>query len=553
MKEARIHDSVSVDVLVLGAGIAGSRAALAACEQGASVAMVYKARGASPYAIAANVPLGHEDPRDSPERYVVDMLEGGYQINNIDMVTILANKATKAFESMQQFGVPFASKNGMFRQRHLSGNKYPRSVFVPEGTGKEVLAALDRSELMRRIKRYGAHEVIKIITYENKAVGALITKAHSDRITAVFAKATVVAMGGIGRLYADTTYPADVYGDGLAIALDAGALLCDMEFVQFEPVVTYWPEAAKGMEMPTAMLGDGAYLINNKNERFMFRYNPKLGELGIEKAKMALCIAREVAEGRGFEGGTVKFDTTVMDKAKLETYVHHCKRLRRAGIEPAEQAPLVRPAAHSIMGGIKVDGKGQTNVEGLFACGESAAGVHGASRIAGNGAGEALTMGWVTGIAAAEYAGLTTQQEKTPAKISGMNLWKMELYEEQDNIREEALELLNQVGIVLGQNCGLFRNSTQLNYGIAELGKLGKQAQNLRPSTISSAVLTRRVNHAIRLGKIIVQAALMRTESRGAHQRTDYPEQNDNDWLCNVIWSLCSDGSVTPEIFRIGR
>src|SRR5699024_9985589 len=275
------------------------------------------------------------------------------------------------------------------------------------------------------------------------------------------------ALGGVGRLYGDTTYPADIHGDSFRLALEAGAQLVDMEFMQFEPVVTYCPAGARGMEMPTAMLGDGAHLLNRHGERFMFRYNPDHGEKNIEKASMALCIAEEVAAGRGLEGGTVRFDTTVLAPEVLESYVQHCKRLRHAGLDPAKIGPLVRPAAHSIMGGIRVDATGFTHVSGLYACGEAAGGFHGASRIAGNGAGEAMAMGWVVGRHAAQNA----------LKQNQARAWRIDEARQRASVQlqptsstrlvaHEAATITQSIRHIMDQYAGLFRDQEGLDRGL---------------------------------------------------------------------------------------
>ncbi len=287
------------DVLVLGGGIAGHRAAVAARQQGMRVSQAYLANGASPYIVGCNAPFGHVDPRDGPEVYYEDMVRGGYGLNDRRLARALATQATTAIDELRAIGVPFAAQNGRLLQRHLSGNTYPRSVYVPEGTGRAILDHLGRQCHDLGVEKLSGWKTVSLLRDGEEVVGALLAQPRDSRFLAVRARAVVLALGGIGRIYEDSTYPADVASDAYALAFDAGARLIDMEFVQFEPVVTVWPEACRGMEMPTAMMGDGATLLNAAGERFMFRHNPEHGEKRIEKAKLSLIIQHEIDEGQG--------------------------------------------------------------------------------------------------------------------------------------------------------------------------------------------------------------------------------------------------------------
>ena len=392
---------VETDVLVLGGGLAGHRAAIAAREAGAAVDLVYLGSGASPGVICFNVPLGVEDARDSEAAYAEDMLRGGYQLNDRALVEVLAAGTKAALVELEKIGVEFARREGRHAQRHLAGSRYPRSVYSPEGLGPSGLRRMDARCRELGVRVHQGWKVIALLRDEDGVAGALAVRRRSGDLLSVHARAVVLAMGGIGRLYEDSTYPVDVGADAYALAFDAGARLVDMEFVQFEPTVTVWPDGCRGMEMPTAMLGDGAHLKNAGGERFMFRYNADHGEKRIEKARMSLCIQREIDEGRGLPDRTVLFDTTVVPPDRLESYASHCKRLRNAGLEPTREGPHVRPAAHSHMGGVWIDRDGWSGIPGLWAGGEAAGGVHGASRLAGNSGSDILVFGARAGRGAA--------------------------------------------------------------------------------------------------------------------------------------------------------
>lgn len=534
--------SVDADVLVLGGGLAGHRAAAAARASGASVALAYHARGASPNIIGFNVPLGDADPRDSADAYYEDMVRGGYALNERRLVRALADAAKTAFAELDAIGVPFARNGDQFAQRHLAGNTYARSVYHPNGIGRLALERLVDYCSEIGVDAYSGWRAIALLRDGADVVGALLVKRNTQELLAIHAGATVLATGGIGAIYADSTYPADVAADSYAFAFDAGATLIDMEFVQFEPTVVVRPEGCRGMEMPTAMFGDGARLLNADGERFMFRYNPDHGEMQIEKARMSLCIQREIDAGRGLVDRSVLFDTTGIAPERLESYVSHCKRLRAAGLDPATSAPHVRPAAHSHMGGALIDARTFTGVPGLFAAGEAAGGVHGASRIAGNGASDVIVFGGIAGRAAAEQR----------VDIAGRQ-WQ--------RIHEQALEALNRaqgrsgalrpekikgaVGEILLEAAGLYRSEASLAQGAARLAELQQRIdQDMTVDGPGEAVRALQAANMVLVARMIVAAARERRESRGAHQRTDFAACDDANWLHHTGVSRDASGAI---------
>jgi succinate dehydrogenase/fumarate reductase flavoprotein subunit len=491
------------DVLVLGGGFAGHRAAIAARQAGADVVLASIAKGASSYVLGCNAPLGHEDPLDSQDRYIEDMISGGYGLNDRRLVQVLAENAAQGILELAKAGVPFARSGERFRQRHLSGNSHPRSVYVEAGTGRAILAA---SQAMARDLGVYSHtglRVIALLQDGGEVCGAILTGREGQ--VAIHARAVVLATGGVGRLYGDTTYPADVGADSFSLALEAGATLIDMEFIQFEPTIVLHPKGCKGMEMPTAMLGDGAHILNADGERFMFRHNPDHGEKWIEKARLSLCIQEEIDAGRGVEGGTVHFDTTALTHDVLEGYVTHCARLRKAGLDPRYEMPRVRPAAHSIMGGIAIDETGWTGVPGLYAAGEATGGVHGASRIAGNGGTDALVFGAVAGRNAARGLLSATPRDR----------WSVEQTASQPNIGFDTALVEKRIRNLMDDAGGLYRTEPALKSALDALA-------DLEPTGL------------MRTAECILHSALIRIESRGAHQRRDYPERDDSNWLHHV-------------------
>ncbi|PZQ78335.1 MAG: L-aspartate oxidase [Variovorax paradoxus] len=534
-------ETVSTDVLVLGGGLSGYRAAVAAREKGAQVTMAFRAHGASPYVIGFNAPIAAEDPRDSPEVFVDDMVRGGYGINDRRLVRILAQQSVDAFRELAAIGVPFAMRDGKPAQRHLSGNSYARSVYIPEGTGGALLQALKARARELEVQILSPYKVVELLRDGEEVVGALLWRPHSESLLLVQARATILATGGIGRLYEGSTYPADVAADALGIALEVGARLVDMEFVQFEPVVTVWPEACRGMEMPTAMLGDGAQLRNAQGERFMLRVNPPLGERGIEKAKMALHIQREIDEGRALPEGGVIFDTTLLAPHALESYVSHCSRLRKAGVDPARQPPIVAPAAHSIMGGIAIDEHGATGVPGLFAGGESAGGVHGASRVAGNGCADTLVFGALAGRSAADsLLPVRTRQGSPQARALGSLGAACRGASGAQAAKQEIADIV--------ANCaGIWRSEAPLRAGGDALAALAGQLALATGGDLADVIALKEARRMAAVAQTIIRGALTRTESRGAHQRTDHPERDDARWMCHVSFRQDAAGAIVAE------
>ncbi|WP_454727507.1 MULTISPECIES: FAD-binding protein [Cupriavidus] len=555
---------VPADVLVLGGGLSAYRAAIAAKQRDARlrVVMAYRAHGASPHIIGFNAPIGAATPAapaDSSALYYEDTLRGGRGLNQAPLAWHLAGHAAAAFAELAALGVPFARQaaDGPFAQRHLSGNRCARSVFVPGGTGRAALRALIRHARAIGVEAIAGHHVVDLLRDGDRVAGALLWQPHSDRLVACGARAVVIALGGIGRLYEDSTYPADVNADAYGLALDAGAALMDMEFVQFEPVVTVWPAACRGMEMPTAMLGDGARLLNARGERFLAGDGHPHGERGMEKADMAMRIQREIDAGRGWPEGGVRFDTTTVPRDKLEGYVSHCARLRRAGVDPARTAPLVAPAAHSMMGGIAIDARGWTGVRGLYAGGESAGGVHGASRLAGNGCTDTLVFGALAGASAAEDAAALPPWQAAAVTgaalrcLSDAGLGRPGTADAEAETNAATSAARQAIRRTLSRAAGIWRTESDLAAGrerVAALrGQLGAGG-GASPRALLARIAARRMADA---AGAVLTAALMRRESRGAHQRTDFPARDDARWHGNIHLRRQDGGAIAAEFIPL--
>lgn len=540
---------LETDVLVLGGGLAAHRAAVAAREAGAEVAMLYAGSGASPHVICFNVPLD-VDAGDAPEVYVDDMVRGGAGLNDRPLVEALAADTPVALAELEAIGVELARRDGRYALRHLAGSTYPRSVYCAAGLGPTALGRLKARAQALGVQVATGWNVIALLRDGDAVAGALAVRRRTGELLAVRAGAVVLAMGGLGRLYEDSTYPADVASDGYALAHDAGAVLVDMEFVQFEPTIVVHPARCRGMEMPTAMLGDGAHLKNAAGERFMFRTNPEHGEKRIEKARMALAIQREIDEGRGLPDGTVLFDTTVVPRDLLEGYVSHVKRLRQAGLEPTLEAPRVRPAAHSHMGGVRIDDQGWSGVPGLWAAGEAAGGVHGASRLAGNSGSDILVFGARAGRAAAAAArSQHGGSGRRPAEAASLASAAAEpLRAALGRTGRPPDDVKKDVRQVLGRAAPLYRDHAGLAKGLEELDQLALEVDaGLGARDVDEAVSCLEARNMVLVARMVVSAALARTESRGAHQRRDYPDRDDSTWLRHLAVVRTPAGDMRIE------
>ncbi|MBV6306123.1 FAD-binding protein [Candidimonas humi] len=543
-RTARKRRAVEVrtsDVLVLGCGAAGYQAATTAARSGAKVDIVGWARGASPFILGFNASLPQGTPGDSIEQFYRDTFEGGYKLGEPDMIRALAEHAAVAFEELQRLGVPFEIRDNGPALRHLSGSRYPRSVYVAKGTGNAVLRVITGEAKALGVGEYLGLKVLALLVLDGRVWGALAADSHTGKLTAFLAANTVLAMGGIGGIYRDSTYPADVDGSSYTLALDAGAVLRDMEFVQFEPTVVATPPGVRGMEMPTAMIGDGALLKNSQGERFMCRYHPDGCEKQIEKARMALFIQKEIDEGRGTSAGAVYFDATALRPEVLNDYVSHRRRLLKAGIDPQVQPVEVHPAAHSLMGGVRIDAQCHSDVPGLLVCGEAAGGLHGASRIAGNGAADAITFGRMAGISACtgDMQLSATQRARIEELAHG-------LAEGTDGANENgaaAQRYADKVAEIMSTDFGIRRTGASMQEGGDRLESLYEEICSRWTGSLFDPLARARSVTLVALA--VARSAIARRESRGAHFRIDYPERDELHWTCSNFVRLADGGRLT--------
>lgn len=528
----------STDVLILGGGLAGFRAAVAARKAGATVTIAHFAKGASPYILGCDAALAHQDPRDAPQHYFDDVVRGGYGLNDRRLVDQLSKRAADGVRELSAIGVPFHMTGENFTQRQLAGNWYPRSVFHPEGLGILAMQRLAAYAKEIGITQISGVRATSLLEQDGEVCGALLYEPRKQQLLAVGAKSVVIALGGIGQVYADSTYPVDVTGVGYGLAYDAGATLIDMEFVQFEPLVAVSPKSIHGLELPTSFLVEGGRLLNSSGERFMFKHNPEHGEGRVEKARLSLCIQDEIDAGRDVRGGIV-YDLRHVPEATLTSYARHYRQLINAGVDPAKDEILVRPAAHSQMGGVQIDQDTWSGVPGLFVAGETAGGLHGASRIAGNGSSDALVFGALAGEAAARVKGASRD-------------WAPLVRTVEDRLRAPEAggggtpidELKKELRATMSARAGIRRTGAELAHGIEEVAALSRRLEkDAQARTLVDSIAVSEVRHMITTGFAILSSAEHRTESRGAHQRRDFPA-TDEAWLTHIAARRGRDGQL---------
>ena len=400
---------ISTDVLVIGSGIAGLRAAIEAKLRGVDVLLVTKTRLFSSASTMAeggiNAALCNVDRDDSWEKHFEDTVRGGAFLNDQDLVEVLVKEVIDRVYELEEWGAVFSRlDNGLIAQRAFGKQSRRRTCYASDRTGHEIVTTLLEVALDLGIEMLEYHYASKILVSSDRVAGAIIWNVRGWEPIVVRAKAIVLATGGASQIYEVTTTTAEATGDGMVLALDAGAVLKDMEMVQFHPTGLAWPEAARGQLVTEAVRAEGGILLNALGERFMSRYAPDEMELA-GRDVVARAIWREVAEGRGTEHGGVYLDITHIPCERVRERLESTYRfLLQLGVDICRDRIEVTPTAHYFMGGVRIDVNASTDVKGLYAAGEVASGVHGANRLGGNSLADALVFGRRAGASAASYA-----------------------------------------------------------------------------------------------------------------------------------------------------
>ncbi|MFZ0736509.1 MAG: FAD-binding protein [Candidatus Acidiferrales bacterium] len=524
------------DVLIIGAGGAGLRAAIEALAQGARVGVVCKSLLGKAHTVMAEggiaAAMSNVDKADDWRTHFRDTMRGGKLLNNWRMAQLHAQESPDRVRELEQWGALFdRTESGEIMQRAFGGHTFKRLCHVGDRTGLEMIRTLQDRGVHQGIDVYMECTVTRLLKDGDRVAGAFAYWREQGRFVVFKANSIVIATGGIGKAWKITSNSWEYTGDGMALAYEAGAELMDMEFVQFHPTGMVWPPGVQGILVTEAVRGEGGTLRNKNGERFMERYDPKKMDLSTRDV-VARAIYTEVREGRGTEHGGAFLDISHMPaeyvKRKLPSMYHQFLEL--ADVDITKGPMEVGPTCHYVMGGIRVEAETtQASVPGLFAAGEAAAGLHGANRLGGNSLGDLLVFGRRAGLAAAQHA----KKTGTPA-IDGTQIEQAErelLAPFDRTSGESPYQIHHDLQEVMQTLVGIFRTEEDLRRALTEIEKLKERAARMRVegSRLFNPGwhLSRDIRCMLTVSEACTRAALARRESRGAHSRLDYPKLDD--------------------------
>jgi len=520
------------DVLIIGAGGAGLRAAIEALAQGASVGVVCKSLLGKAHTVMAEggiaAAMANVDQADDWRVHFGDTIRGGKFLNNWRMAKIHAQESSERVRELERWGALFdRTDDGRILQRAFGGHTFKRLCHVGDRTGLEMIRTLQDRGVQMGFDVYMECTVTRLLKDGERIAGAFGYWRENGRFVVFKAKTVVLATGGIGRAWPITSNSWEYTGDGMALAYDAGAELMDMEFVQFHPTGMVWPPGVQGILVTEAVRGEGGILRNQLGERFMERYDPKRMELSTRDV-VARAIYTEVREGRGTEHGGAFLDISHKPaeyvKRKLPSMYHQFREL--ADVDITKGPMEVGPTCHYMMGGIRVDAEtAESSVKGLFAAGEVAAGLHGANRLGGNSLSDLLVFGRRAGLAAAENAKSSRASVVDADQIEEAEREMLAPFAQKDG--ESPYVLHRELQQVMQALVGIFRYEADLQQAMGKLEQLKQRSERL--SADGSRMfnpgwhLCRDFEFMLTVSEAVARSALARRESRGAHSRIDYP------------------------------
>src|SRR5689334_16260378 len=581
MAEYQTHQH---DVLVIGAGGAGLRAAIEASAAGVSVGVVTKSLLGKAHTVMAEggmaAAMGNVDDRDSWRVHFADTMRGGQYLNNWRMAELHAKEAPARVNELEAWGALFdRTPDGRILQRNFGGHRYPRLAHVGDRTGLEMIRTLQDHGIHQGIDVHMEYTVLQLFTEGGRVTAALGYDRERGRFRLFRAKAVVLATGGIGRAYKITSNSWEYTGDGHSLAYHAGASLMDMEFVQFHPTGMIWPPSVRGILVTEGVRGEGGVLKNKDGRRFMFddipenyraqtadneeegwRYTqgdrdarrpPEL----LTRDHVARCIVREVREGRGSPHGGVFLDIAwIKDripkgeeliKRKLPSMYHQFKEL--ADIDITQEPMEVGPTTHYMMGGVKVDPDSQmSDVPGLFAAGECAAGLHGANRLGGNSLSDLLVFGKRAGEYAAAYAKQNSLGSVNADQLRSAEKSALEPFERTGSDNPYAVQ--HALQDLMQELVGIVRQEQEMLQALERIREL--KAASERVSVDGNREYNSGWHTALDLpnlltvSEIVTRAALDRKESRGAHFRDDFPAKDEKQGGFNIVARKGANGEV---------
>ena len=528
------------DVLVIGAGLAGQRAALAAAEKGASVGILSKVHPVRSHSNAAQGGINAAlDAEDSWESHAFDTVKGSDYLGDQDAIEIMCREAPDELLTLEHLGVTFhRDETGHLGKRAFGGASAARTYYVADITGQAILHVL-YEQLMRHEEVYRYEEWFSTALVQDddgRIAGAVTRNIRDGSIELFAAKSVILATGGNGQVYTPTTNALICTGDGIAMAYRVGAPLMDMEMIQYHPTTL----AGLGLLITEGARGEGAHLYNAEGDRFMENYAPNKMELA-SRDVVSRAEQTEINEGRGFDDGTVALDITVVPRKRIHEALREIVNVGRdfAGVDITSEPIHIKPGNHYAMGGVKTDINGHTSIPGLYAAGECACvSVHGGNRLGANSLLDTLVFGRRAGQHAAEAGKSLGMPEPSNISLRDEDRLIRDLVRRESGGRRVS-ELKLELGETMDKYCAVFRDEDGLRTALDTVRRLKEEAQNVAVDD-KGTIFNQDVLGALELqfmienAECIVLSALERKESRGAQYRTDFPQRNDDDWLKHI-------------------
>tara|TARA_B100000315_G_scaffold260760_1_gene324931 strand:+ start:8861 stop:10534 length:1674 start_codon:yes stop_codon:yes gene_type:complete len=543
------------DVLIIGAGGSGLRAALEATTNGVDTAIVSKLHPLRSHTVAAaggiNAALAEGD---SWEGHMEDTVKGSDYLADQDSVEFLCREAASALIELEHFGTIFnRDEKGKMASRPFGGHGLPRAYFAGDRTGLAILQTNYEQVLKNNVHVYIEWQALSLAVVGDQCVGVIAIDLATGELHAIRSKAVILATGPAGQIYAKTTNALSCTGDGISLAYRAGTPLKDMEFVQFHPTSLWGPNVL----ITEAARGEGGILLNNKEERFMEKYAPKMKDMAARDV-VSRAIQTEINEGRGFEGGYVHLKVNQLGSDYLRERLPEVIEFSAdfAGVDATKELIPIEPAQHYVMGGIAVTLDCSTSIRGLYAAGEcTCMSLHGANRLGGNALLELQVFGKKAGANAAEYAKKCPSPEFPLQTLSNVENQNREMLSRQDGERPNRIR--HDLQSTMTNNVGIYRSAEGLSEAIKNILELKKRyrqvyVQDSGKVFNTDLTMTIELGFMLDLAEVIAVGALARTESRGGHSRIDYPDRDDKKWLVHTIARYSPDGpKLEKEDVRI--
>ena len=533
------------DILIIGAGLAGMRAALSAKEQGADVAVVSKVHPVRSHSNAAQgcINAALTDMGDDWRDHAYDTIKGSDFLGDQDAIALMCQEAGDEVIAMEHMGAIFnRDEEGRLGTRAFGGQREARTFFVADFTGQALLHVLYEQIVKAGALVYEEWFVLSLIVRDGKCGGAVMMDIRTGKIEVVRAKAVILAAGGLGRVFEPSTNALICTGDGMSLGYRAGASLMDMEMVQYHPTTL----KGSGVLISEAARGEGAYLLNSENDRFMLKYAPEFKELA-SRDVVSRCEQTEINEGRGIDG-CVLLDLRHLGEKYISERLSQIRELAMdfANVDMVKEPVPIMPGMHYQMGGVKANVDGETGVPGLYAAGEVACvSVHGGNRLGANSLLDTLVFGRRSGVHAADMIKSIQHLDvdDSAADDDRQNIQNLLSNDKNESFGQIRLDM----GTAMKEHFGVFRDEDGMREGIEKIESVKERAKSVyvadKTSTFNTNLLfTLELGFMLECAESIAVSAADRSESRGAHTRTDMPDRDDENWLKHIMVSKSPDG-----------